>query len=80
MGGEAERMESESARVSEEIDELRREWRAKKRDRRVPGAQPRIDDHDGPVPGAEPEREEAPAPEPGEAHEAGGSEEARDRA
>jgi hypothetical protein len=55
---QADRMEHESERVGEDIDETRREWEAKERDRRVPGAQPGPDEEEESIPGVETDEDE----------------------
>ena len=40
---EAEKLEQESARVSDKIDDAREDWRAKEGDVSVPGAQPDLE-------------------------------------
>jgi hypothetical protein len=58
MEREADRMEEQSERVGDEIDETRREWEAKERDRRVPGAQPGPGEEEESIPGVETDEEE----------------------
>jgi hypothetical protein len=55
---EADRMEDESERVGEHIDDARREWEAKERDRRVPGAQPGPGQEEESIPGVETDEDE----------------------
>lgn len=44
MEHDAERMEHDSERVGDHIDEARKEWEAKEQDPSVPGAQPDPDE------------------------------------
>jgi hypothetical protein len=55
---EADRMEHESERVGEDIDDARRDWEAKERDRRVPGAQPGPGEEEESMPGVEADEDE----------------------
>jgi hypothetical protein len=55
---EADRMEHESERVGEDIDDARRDWEAKERDRRVPGAQPGPGEEEESMPGVEADENE----------------------
>ena len=57
MEHDAERMEHESERVGDHIDEARKEWEAKEQDPSVPGAQPDPDAEQEPVAGAEADEE-----------------------
>ena len=57
MEQDAKRMEHDSYRVGEHIDEARREWEAKEQDPSVPGAQPNADEEQEPVAGAESDEE-----------------------
>jgi hypothetical protein len=50
--------------VGEHIDETRREWEAKERDRRVPGAQPGPGEDEESIPGVEADEDEL-ADQPG---------------
>jgi hypothetical protein len=61
---EADRLERESNRVGEHIDETRREWEAKERDRRVPGAQPGPGEDEESIPGVVADEDEL-ADQPG---------------
>jgi hypothetical protein len=51
MEREAGRMEEESERVGDHIDDARREWESKEQDPSVPGAQPDPDEEEESVPG-----------------------------
>jgi hypothetical protein len=53
---EADKLEGESGRVGDDIEQTRREWEARQEDSAVPGAQP--DEDEQSVPGVEidPER------------------------
>ncbi|MBD0281601.1 MAG: hypothetical protein ICV69_05325 [Thermoleophilaceae bacterium] len=55
---EADRMENESERIGEHIDDARRDWEAKERDRRVPGAQPGPGQEEDSIPGVETDEDE----------------------
>lgn len=59
MERDAERMEHDSDRVGEHIDEARKEWGAKEQDPSVPGAQPDEEENEEqePVAGAESDEE-----------------------
>jgi hypothetical protein len=57
MERDAERMEHESGRIGEHIDETRRDWEAKEQDPSVPGAQPDPGEEEEPVAGAEADEE-----------------------
>jgi len=46
MEHDAERMEHDSDRVGDHIDEARKGWEAKEQDPRVPGAQPDADEEE----------------------------------
>ncbi len=46
MERDAERMEHDSDRVGEHIDDARKEWEAKEQDPSVPGAQPDEDEEE----------------------------------
>jgi len=46
MQRDAERMEHDSDRVGEHIDDARKEWEAKEQDESVPGAQPDEDEEE----------------------------------
>jgi hypothetical protein len=54
---DARRMEHESERIDEHIDETRRDWEAKEQDPSVPGAQPDPAEQEEAVPGAETDEE-----------------------
>jgi hypothetical protein len=58
MERDAERMQHETDRVGDHIDETRREWSAKEQDPGVPGAQPDSEEEVEPVAGAETDEEE----------------------
>jgi hypothetical protein len=55
---EADRMAHESERVGEDIEDARRDWDAKERDRRVPGAQPGPGEEEESMPGVETDEDE----------------------
>jgi hypothetical protein len=57
MEQDAERMEHDSERVGDHIDEARKDWEAKERDPSVPGAQPEGDEQEEPVAGVEADEE-----------------------
>jgi hypothetical protein len=61
---EIDRMEDESERVGEDIDDARREWEAKERDPSVPGAQPGAGEDEESVPGVASDEDEL-ADQPG---------------
>jgi hypothetical protein len=51
MERDADRLEEQSEKVGEHIDDTRREWEAKEQDPSVPGAQPDADEEEESVPG-----------------------------
>ena len=57
MKHDAERMEHDSERVGDHIDEARHEWEAKEQDPSVPGAQPDPHEEQEPVAGVEADEE-----------------------
>ena len=57
MERDADRMEHESERIGEHIEETRRDWEAKEQDPSVPGAQPDPGEEEEPVAGAEADEE-----------------------
>ena len=57
MEHDADRMEHESERIDEHIEETRRDWEAKEQDPSVPGAQPDPGEEEEPVAGAEVDEE-----------------------
>jgi hypothetical protein len=57
MERDAGRMEHDSERVGDRIDEARTDWEAKEQDASVPGAQPDPDEEEEPVAGAETDEE-----------------------
>lgn len=58
MERDLERMEHESERVGEHIEDARDEWEEKERDSQVPGAQPDPGEDEQPVAGAETDPDE----------------------
>jgi len=48
---DAEKLQSHSDEVGEQIEETRREWEAKEQDPSIPGAQPDLDEEEESVPG-----------------------------
>jgi hypothetical protein len=58
MERDVRRMEEESDRVGDRIDDARQDWEAKEKDASVPGAQPDPDEEQEPVAGAEADEEE----------------------
>ncbi len=57
MERDAERMEHDSDRVGDNIDEARKDWEAKEQDPSVPGAQPEPDEEQEAGAGADEEQE-----------------------
>ena len=57
MERDAERLDEESDRVGEHIEDARRDWEAKEQDPSVPGAQPDPGEEQEPVAGAETDEE-----------------------
>jgi hypothetical protein len=57
MEHDADRMEHESERIGEHIEETRRDWEAKEQDPSVPGAQPDPGEEEEPVAGADADEE-----------------------
>jgi hypothetical protein len=57
MERDADRLEEESDRVGDQIDDARQDWEAKEQDPSVPGAQPDPDEEQEPVAGAEADEE-----------------------
>jgi hypothetical protein len=57
MERDVDRMEHDSDKVGDRIDETRREWDAKERDPSVPGAQPDSEEEEESVPGVEADEE-----------------------
>jgi hypothetical protein len=55
---EADRLEQDSDRVGEHIEETRRDWDAKERNPAVPGAQPDPSEQEEAVPGVQADEEE----------------------
>jgi hypothetical protein len=55
---EADRLEQDSDRVGEHIEETRRDWDAKEQDPAVPGAQPDPSEQEEAVPGVQADEEE----------------------
>jgi hypothetical protein len=53
MEREGDRLEDDSERLGERIEETRRDWEAKERDPAVPGAQPDPDEEEHAVPGVQ---------------------------
>jgi hypothetical protein len=58
MERDADRMEEASEQLGDEIDDTRREWESKERDRRVPGAQPGPGEDEESMPGVETDEDE----------------------
>ena len=57
MERDAERLDEESDRVGEHIEDARRDWEAKEQDPSVPGAQPDPGEEQEPMAGAETDQE-----------------------
>jgi hypothetical protein len=57
MERDADRLEDQSEKVGEHIDDTRRDWEAKEQDPGVPGAQPDPGEEEESVPGAEVDEE-----------------------
>lgn len=57
MERDADRLDEESDRVGEHIEDARRDWEAKEQDPSVPGAQPDPGEEQEPVAGAETDEE-----------------------
>jgi hypothetical protein len=55
---EADRLEHDSERVGEHIEETRRDWEAKEQDPAVPGAQPDPAEQEESVPGVQADEDE----------------------
>jgi hypothetical protein len=64
LGREADRLEKESERVGEHIEDARHDWEAKERDPSVPGAQPGPGEEEESIPGVEADEDEL-ADQPG---------------
>jgi hypothetical protein len=53
MERDVKRMEHDSGKVGDHIDEARQDWESKERDPSVPGAQPDSEEEEEPLAGAE---------------------------